>query len=102
MSLVFISTKQESALMRFKRRVNALYKEPYTAKVRFFPARRDIDIPGQVTLLAANSGVYSRLARMLKRIVPEAKISFEHGYGWNSFDRTPYHYGEISYLVKQI
>lgn len=98
MSLLLISSKQNAALQKMQRRVKAACREPYTVKVTYSPAYKNTT-PGEFTLLASNSAVFARLVRMMKRIVPEAKLNVEHGYGWHCLDRTPYHYTDVAFLV---
>lgn len=97
MSLVFLSPRQNNSLRRLAARVKALNPEPLTVKVAFVPAHGHV-FPGRVCLTARSCSVFSRLARMVKRIVPEAKLDLEHGHGWFSGDRTPYHHSEFIFM----
>ena len=98
MSLHIITAKQNEALQKMQRRIKASCREPYTVSVTYTPTYKNT-APGEITLLASNSAVFSRLVRMLKRIVPEAKLKVEHGYGWHYLDRTPYHYADVDFLL---
>lgn len=93
MSTHILTTEQEAKLNKLARRV----RKPYVAKVLIVPARPGI--PGNVTLTAGSFLMFSRLVRMVKRIVPEYRGELrEHGTGWHYMDKSPYYYGEFFYL----
>lgn len=100
MSLHFVSAKIVADLRKMERRIRRFCTEPYTAKMLFVPC--STYVPGDITITARNAQVYARLVRMVKRIIPEVKIKFEHGYGWHYLDRTEYHSGNFAIIREPI
>lgn len=99
MSTHIISREQEKKLRKLNNRLRP-FSKAYIVKLLWVPYR--VGIPGDVTLTAANWNDFSRLVRMVKRIVPEYRGELkEKGHGWHYLDRTPYYYGEFFYLLNE-
>ena len=99
MSAHIISREQEKKLRKLSNRLKP-FGLAYIAKMLWVPALKGI--PGNVTITAAKWNDFSRLVRMVKRIVPEYRGELkEKGYGWHYLDRTPYYYGEFFYLLNE-
>ena len=93
-----ITRKQELALMRLSARVRKVRMREgneYAVRMLIVPQWRSV--PGTVSITAGSAETYERLVRMVKRLVPEVRLAFEHGTGWHYMDRTPYFYGDFSY-----
>lgn len=97
-----ITRKQELALLKLAARVRKVRMHEgneYAVRVLMVPQWRTV--PGTVSLTAGSAELYERLVRVLKRILPDVKLHFEHGTGWHYLDRTPYFYGEFSYNTSE-
>lgn len=99
MSTHIITKEQERKLRKLSNRLKP-FARAYIVKLLWVPCRDYA--PGDVTLTASKWQDFSRLVRMVKRIVPEYNGTLkEKGYGWHYLDRTPYYYGEMFYLLNK-
>ena len=97
--MINITPTQSRQLKRFSDRVRKLRQCRLTVKVTYVPSYNNV-VPGELAITASTKENYERLLRMVHRIVPDVKPAYEHGVGWHYMDKTPYHYGAFSFLIK--
>lgn len=90
--MVLITQTQLKALHRLARRLPQLGYE-----LRFIVSSGST---GQVSITTRHCNTLSRIVSMVKRIVPEASFSIEHGTGWHTNDRTPYYHSSVDYMLR--
>lgn len=91
----FLTEKQEAMLHRLARRVR---REEYKQRLAFVP-QHGKTLPGCVSICANSQQLYGKLMKLLRRVVPDVKLSFESGRGWHTGDHTQYYYGHFYYVV---
>lgn len=91
----FLTEKQEAMLHRLARRVR---REEYKQRLAFVP-QHGMTLPGWVSICANSQQLYGKLMKLLRRVVPDVKLSFESGRGWHTGDDTQYYYGSFRYVV---
>lgn len=84
-------------MKRLAMRIWTLRQAQCTVRVIYVPPYNNV-VPGTVTITASTKDNYERLLRMVRRIVPDVKMSYEHGCGWHWMDRTPYFHGEFTFM----
>ncbi len=94
--MITLTPTQSKQLNRFAQRIHKLRQSRLTVKAIYVPPYRSV-VPGDMEITASTKENYHRLLRMLHRIVPDAKLTYEHGVGWHYLDRTPYYYGKFSF-----
>lgn len=92
-----LTREQSRALKRLAKRIYDIRQAQCTVRVIYVPPYNNV-VPGAVTITASTKENYERLLRMVRRIVPEVKMAYEHGVGWHWMDRTPYFHGEFSFM----
>lgn len=93
-----LTHEQSYKLRKLADRVHKQRQNRCTVKVIYVPPYNNV-VPGDVAITANTKENYERLLRMVRRIVPDVKLSYEHGVGWHYMDRTPYHYGAFSFKL---
>ena len=83
-----LTREQSRALKRLAKRIYDIRQAQCTVRVIYVPPYNNV-VPGAVTITASTKENYERLLRMVRRIVPEVKMAYEHGVGWHWMDRTP-------------
>lgn len=91
----FLTEKQEVMLHRLARRVRS---EEYKQRLAFVQQHGKM-LPGCVSICANSQQLYGKLMKLLRRVVPDVKLSFESGRGWHTGDDTQYYYGHFYYVV---
>jgi hypothetical protein len=94
-----LTREQSYKLRRLTDRIRKLRQCRLTVKVTYVPSYNNV-VPGELAITASTKENYERLLRMVHRIVPDVKPAYEHGVGWHYMDKTPYHYGAFSFLIK--
>lgn len=90
-----ITQEQYARLKKLKRR---LKNKPYELSNTLVFAT--MLIPGTMTVIAHKAAVYDKVVRLIKRVLPNVKLEYEHGTGWHYGDRTEYHYGAFTFIVR--
>lgn len=93
--MIIINEKQHRALKRLKERVQG---EQYKLKLVLVYATPLM--PGYFSITTQTPELYAKVVKLVRRIMPEAQLSYESGYGWHSGDRTEYHFGSVDYMVE--
>ena len=93
-----LTREQSRALKRLAKRIYDIRQAQCTVRVIYVPPYNNV-VPGAVTITASTKENYERLLRMVRRIVPEVKMAYEHGVGWHWMDRTPYYHGEFTFML---
>lgn len=91
----FLTEKQHTMLKRLARRVRG---EQYKLKLTFSPQHGD-KLPGYVSICANTQQLYTKMQKLLRRVLPDIKLSFETGKGWHTGDHTQYYFGSFDYIV---
>ena len=97
--MITLTPTQSKQLKRFAQRIHKLRQSRLTVKASYVPSYNNV-VPGEISITASSKENYERLMRMVHRIVSDVKPAYEHGVGWHYMDKTPYHYGAFSFLIK--
>ena len=94
-----VTLEQEKQLRKLSTRLRK-WMHPYTVKLLQVPALGGL--PGGISLTARTWPQFSKLVKLVKRIVPEfnGKLK-EHGLGWHYLDKTPYYHTFFTYFIKK-
>ena len=93
--MIIINEKQHRALKRLTKRVQGEHYKLKLVLVYATPL-----MPGYFSITAQTPELYTKVGKLVRRILPEVQLSYESGYGWHSGDRTEYHFGSFDYMVE--
>ena len=95
-----LTREQSYKLRRLADRIRKLRQCRLTVKITHIPPYNNV-VPGELAITASTKESYKRLLRMVHRVVPDAKLAYEHGRGWHYMDKTEYHYGWANYMLER-